>query len=291
VNETLTPIGASDDQARLRIALVRSPLDELRRVDPEPWRVLWNAVPDDGKARQQHRVLTNILRHSGVEVIQLNGPTPYANLCFCRDQIVTLPTGLLVAKCATRCRAGEPQIAVDRLRSIGVETLPAVQAAEAYEGGDFLLAGDGVLLAGCSTRTSAHAIDTLRGVVSRAGVKIVIPIHIPRRFLHLDCAVLAVGKTIVAAFALDPATQAELRRNGFTVQQIPESWCGDTALGLNALFLDRNLALVSESMASPLVDLLHRKGVDTIRVNVSEFEKGGGGLHCLVAAIHRANTV
>jgi N-dimethylarginine dimethylaminohydrolase len=147
------------------------------------------------------------------------------------------------------------------------------------------------MLTGCSERTSLGAIQRLSDVLSQGGVRMIVPITVPDTFLHLDCGVLPIGRRrLITAFPLPSSTREVLEGScGFRVITIPEGWTGANRLGLNILFLNPDIALVPKSAPDSLLRLLHDEGIQSVVLDVSEFEKGGGGIHCLVGVIGRTN--
>lgn len=287
----MTCFGANDDTGRLCSALLRCPQLELSSIPTSDTKsALWLDLPDASLARLQHSQLAETLLARGVEVVSLGESERSPNLCFCRDQLITMPCGLLLAKFSHPCRVGEEQIAGDALRSKGVSPWPPVAGSESYEGGDFVLAEDRIMLAGCSERTSLEAIQRLSHILHQGGVRMIVPIEVPDTFLHLDCGLLPIGKRrLITAFPLPNSTREILEGAcGFRVIAIPEQWTGANRLGLNILFLNPDVALVPKSAPNSLLLLLHEEGIQSIVLDVSEFEKGGGGIHCLVGVIGRA---
>lgn len=282
--------GASDDRGRLSVALVRSPERELDAITQKNLdQMLWLEEPNADTARQQHQELTRLLTENGVMVIRIEGDKEYPNLSFCRDQFITLPNGHLLAHFKHSCRKGEEAIAEDALRSIGVTPWRSVACSGPYEGGDFLLADDRIMLAGYGKRTHLKSIDELRDTLYRGGVTSVVPIPVPDVLLHLDCGMLPIGgRKIISALTLPASTRDLLEQKfGFRIISIPIAGVGENFLGLNVLFLNPKLALVSKSAPDPLVRLLHDGGIHPLLIDVSEFEKGAGGVHCLVGTISR----
>lgn len=282
--------GAHNETGRLLEAIVRCPESELDRItEREPMRVLWHSRPDPERAKRQHRELTTVLTDNGVRVVNITGEFQYPNLCFCRDQFITMPKGHLLSCFAHSCRNGEEAIAGDALLSLGAAAWRPAGCSGPYEGGDFLLLEDSVMLAGIGGRTSRESIEGLGPLFNQGGVKAVISVPVPDAILHLDCGVLPIGeRRILSAIPIPSAARHFMEHElGFSILSVPLSWTGTDRLGLNALYLSPGLILVSKSASAPLVQLLRDEGVRPLFVNVSEFEKGGGSIHCLVAPVSR----
>ena len=283
-------IGADNDTGRLRMALVRCPEQELDCIaDEGAEAVLWNSCPNPELARLQHARLTSFLEQQGVKVINLPVAISYPNLCFTRDHVILLPEACLLSSFAHECRRGEEVEAARALHELGIKTEQQGSCGP-FEGGDFLLAENRVMLAGVSGRTTREAVDALATIFIRRGVRAVVPIPIPPTALHLDCCILPIGnRKLICAVPLPDETQFTLENVlGFQIIHVPFSWAQEKHLGLNALFLNEQLALLSKSAPSGLVKLLSGNGVEVKAIDVSEFEKGGGSVHCLVAPISRA---
>jgi N-dimethylarginine dimethylaminohydrolase len=282
--------GAYDETSRLTAALVRSPGRELDGMTKQKAEgMLWPSRPNPERAREQHRELVEVLTENDVQVINIAGDSEYPNLCFCRDQFITMPKGHLLCRFAHSCRHGEEAIAAVALESAGVLPWQSRNCAGPYEGGDFLLIDDSIMLAGISKRTHWESIEILSDTLKQGGVSAVIPIPLPDEFLHLDCGVLPIGgRKVLSAFRFPAATHHFLEDQlGFQVVSVPPSWIGARGLGLNALFLNPELIVVSKSAPVPFIHFIRDEGVRPLFVDVSEFEKGRGSVHCLVAPISR----
>jgi len=283
--------GAHNETDRLLEAIVRCPESELDRItEREPMQALWHSRPDPERAKRQHKELTTILTDNGVRVVNITGEFEYPNLCFCRDQFITMPKGHLLSCFAHPCRNGEEAIAEDALLSVGAAASWPTSCSGPYEGGDFVLIGDSVMLAGISGRTYRESIEGLGPLFNQGGVRAVISLPVPDTILHLDCGVLPIDeRRILTAIPIPSATRHFLEHElGFSILSIPLSWTGAAGLGLNALYLAPGLILISNSASVSLVQLLRDAGVRPLFVDVSEFEKGGGSIHCLVAPVSRA---
>jgi len=132
---------------------------------------------------------------------------PIPNFIFTRDIAVTVKDHIIVTKAAKEARHrenlltrylvhvhpvfAEAQQAGNVINLNDIEQFPPSQYGEqvSIEGGDMMMVADDFLLIGCSERTTAHAIESLRKVVFEKGlVSNVVQINIPndRSCMHID---------------------------------------------------------------------------------------------------------
>ncbi|MBK7870130.1 MAG: arginine deiminase [Saprospiraceae bacterium] len=132
---------------------------------------------------------------------------PIPNFIFTRDIAVTINDHIVVTKAAKEARFRENFLTrficwahpiFKPLREAGkvinmnkVDQFPPSKRGEviSIEGGDMMVINEDYLLIGCSERTTAHAIRSLRDVLFEKGiVKNVVQINIPtdRSFMHID---------------------------------------------------------------------------------------------------------
>jgi arginine deiminase len=121
---------------------------------------------------------------------------PLPNLLYQRDTSSWIYDCILVSSMRWPARMSEPVLteAIYRwhpmLADNRLKTCPSGSAsAYAIEGGDIIVPGDGVVLAGMSERTTPQALETLAHQLFQAGVaRSLLIIDMPRRraFMHLD---------------------------------------------------------------------------------------------------------
>ena len=168
---------------------------------------------------------------------------PLPNLLFPRDILAVLGTGVHVARPARRARCSEGVLAASIAR-----TDPALRAAGRWseeelsvEGGDVLLAGDGVAVIGIGPRTRSSAAKALaRRLLGEGGMREVIAACVPSGGpFHLDLAMTMVDRdTLLVDREVIGRTHAVRWRHG--TPPLPQP----SLLGALASALGRGLRVV-----------------------------------------------
>ncbi len=146
---------------------------------------------------------------------------PIPNFIFTRDIAVTINDHVIITKAAKEARYRENFITrlifwehpiFRDLKKKGklinlnhVEEFPPSRQGEgiSIEGGDVMVIDRDYLLIGCSERTTAHAIRSLREVLFQKGVvKNVVQINIPfeRSFMHIDTVFTQINTNHIVAY-------------------------------------------------------------------------------------------
>ncbi|TXB62354.1 arginine deiminase family protein [Phaeodactylibacter luteus] len=146
---------------------------------------------------------------------------PIPNFIFTRDIAVTVNGHVIITKAAKEARFRENFLtrfifwAHPIFRELGkagriinlnnVEHFPPSPKREmvSIEGGDVMIINQDYLLIGCSERTTAHAIRSLRDVLFEKGVvKHVVQVNIPtdRSYMHIDTIFTQINHHHVVAF-------------------------------------------------------------------------------------------
>ena len=226
---------------------------------------------DPETARRQHLAYAEALGAAGVAVHTLDGHPDYYDSVFVEDTAIVWGSAALIVNMGSRHRDGEPAAVRDFLGSS--HTLSTVPDGGRIDGGDVLHCED-VTLVGRSSRTNDIGIAALRHFLEPFGRTVrVIPVE---RALHLKTAVtyLGDGVLIAARELIDlPALP------GFDVLATAPGEMG----AANCLRLGRDLLMPSGYPASAraVETFAGRHGVSIRQLDISEFEKGGGGLTCL----------
>ncbi len=146
---------------------------------------------------------------------------PVPNFIFTRDIAVTVNDHVIITKASKAARFRENFITrfifwahpiFRKLRMEGriinlnrLDEFPPSKKGESVsiEGGDMMVINEDYLLIGCSERTNAHAIHSLKEALFKKGViKNVVQINIPadRSFMHIDTIFTQINHNHIAAF-------------------------------------------------------------------------------------------
>lgn len=145
--------------------------------------------------------------------------------------------------------------------------------------GDLLVVGD-VILAGTGFRTDPASHDE---VAREFGREVVTLELVDPRFYHLDVAIAVLDDHTIAWFppAFSPDAQAELRRRFPDAIEVCEA--DALVLGCNAVSDGRNVVL--DARATTFAEDLRAHGFVPLPLEISEFNKAGGGIKCLTLEI------
>lgn len=243
----------------------------VRELSPSFTRALVreaaDAPPSLERGRAQHAAYVAALEARVESLTVLAGDPAFPDCCFVEDQAVVSRGIALITRSGAPSRRGEADPIAAALAPY--LELRRMQAPATLDGGDVLEVG-GHLFVGCSERTNAAGIATLRSVFEPVGLRVV-PVEVPDA-LHLKCFVSSPAPDVVllAEGVVDPAVFRPAGR----VVLVPaeESYAANTvALGAEVLVAagyPRTLELVSELGLQPVV------------LDMSEIARADGALTC-----------
>ena len=226
---------------------------------------------DAAVAARQHAAYVAALQTAGVTVQTMDGDPVYYDCVFVEDTAIVWGTFAVICRMANPDRDGE-QHAVRAILSRS-HTLSEVPTGGRIDGGDVLHCEDTTFV-GQSSRTNEIGIDALRRFLKPFGRRVV-PVPVERA-LHLKTAVTYLGDgTLIAARGLIDLGQM----SGFQILATAREEDG----AANCLRVGRHLMIPAGYPATEalLTDFAERRGLSIHTLNISEFEKGGGGLTCL----------
>jgi N-dimethylarginine dimethylaminohydrolase len=255
-----------------------------------------NAVTRDSLARglsscaasagAQHRALVSELQASGVDCHLIPPKPGLSDLAFTRDSVFMTPWGLVELRPSEPHRRGEPAHLAGALRNLGIETLGAVGEGR-VEGGDVCLLRPGLVMIGISgERTDEAGARALGRIFERHGWRALYT-RIDPRYLHLDTQFSLVSRhravacldTLESGFA---ATMADLG-----IELLAATPDEVDRLEANLLSLG-GCRMVAPAGDTRINRLLRRLGHDLIEVEIDQFVRCGGGVHCLTMPLARA---
>ena len=284
---------------KLRRCSVKSETDRLTDVllcrpsflEPVPCCSVTKESLRDGFATSvpvalaQHRTLQEVLERNGVRC-HLVAPDPaMPDMCFTRDALLTTPWGLLALKPAAAHRQAEADIALKALRAIGAPLAARVRRGTA-EGGDIAIVRDGLVVIGCSgERTNDEGADSVAEIFRGQGWDVIVYRFDPH-FLHLDTqfAMVGAGLALACTDVLSEEFLVAIKRQG--IETIAVSYKEARALGCNVLALGERQVLASADNHR-VNTLLRDRGFAVETVEIDQFTRCGGGVHCLTMPLAR----
>ena len=236
-------------------------------------------------AARQHRDLVRALREAGVDC-HLVPPAPnLPDLTFTRDAVLMSPWGAIELRPRAGHRRAEPKHVGAALAALGVPRLGRIEQG-AIEGGDVCLLRDGTLVVGRSgDRTDAAGARALGALFERRGWEVIHTAFDPRH-LHLDTlfTMLSDDCALACPEALSDDFRAQLGRLGIGI--IPALRDEVAALGANLLSLGGG-RLLAPACNRRLNRILERSGFEVVAVDIDQFTRCGGGVHCLTLPLAR----
>lgn len=236
-------------------------------------------------AADQHARLVQALEAEGVRCHLVPPVEGLADLSFTRDATFMSPWGLIALSPAVEHRLAEVKHIQASVEGWDVPLFGAVEEGR-VEGGDICLLRPDVIAIGYSgDRTDERGARALARIFEERGWRAILT-RFDKRFLHLDTVfTLADEKLAVACLdALEEEFLLEIRELGIEIIDVT---VGEVQkLGGNLLSLgDRRV--VSSADNHRINALLERHGYRVVRVEIDQFTRCGGGMHCLTMPLAR----
>lgn len=281
-------VGVTSEVGVLRAVLMRRPGPEIEAVE-DPASALWFAKLDPILARAQHDTLAGLYRDHGVAVHYVeDAPLDKPNAYFCRDQFAMTAYGAILARPASRSRAGEERAVAVALAKAGVPILHSVHGAGNFEGADVVVVNQDLVLVGEGMRTNRAGAAQVAQVFRETGVPQVEIVQLPYGSGHIDGCLNLVDRDLALLFPTQIAYRVYelLRHHGFRIMDIPD--LDETLNGMAINIVPIAPGVVVMPAGNPRTQAaLERAGVECIPIDVSELMKGAGSVHCMTGVLKR----
>lgn len=238
------------------------------------------------KAGAQHGTLAARLEAAGARCHLVPPHPALPDLAFTRDSVFMTPWGLVELRPSEPHRRGEPAHLAGALRRLGVDMLGAVGEGR-VEGGDVCLLRPGLLMIGISgDRTDEAGARSLGRIFERKGWQVLYT-RIDPRYLHLDTqfSLVSRNRAVACLETLESGFAGTMARLG--IELLPVTSDEVDRLEANLLSLD-GCRVVAPAGDTRINRLLRRLGHDVIEVEIDQFVRCGGGVHCLTMPLARA---
>ena len=236
-------------------------------------------------AVEQHASLVQALEAEGVRCHFVPPSPDLPDLSFTRDTTLMTPWGLIGLRPAVGHRLPEVAHVRRAAQTWGVPMLGTIGEG-CIEGGDVCLIRPGLVVIGYSgERTDRVGAEALARLFEQRGWRAILT-GFDRRFLHLDTlfTMLDGGRAVAHAEELDPDFLFELQALGISI--LPARSDEVQKLGSNLLSLGA-ARLLSPSDNERVNARLEQLGYRVIRVEIDQFTRCGGGMHCLTMPLAR----
>jgi len=281
----------NSEWAPLRAVMLYAPGGELRRIkNPLGVQHLYPIVVP--RLQKQMRALAAAYRRCGVRVIELKpektmGRVP-PNLMFLRDLFFATPDGAVVARMASRVRAGEEKFISAALSGQAVMIRGSIAGRGLFEGADALWLTPRLVVVGVGARTNVEGFRQLRTNLAAQDIECV-AVKMPRGVQHLLGLLQIVDRRIavVRTAKAPPQLLRLLKKRGFRVIGVKESDEVREKLGFNFVAVAPR-KIIMPSGCPELKDLLVKAGVRVAaEVDISQMCNAAGGIGCVTGILSR----
>ena len=236
-------------------------------------------------AQAQHAELVSAYEHFGVNVHMLPAEPELPMSVYTRDSSVMTPYGAVITAMAQPWRRGENYAAIRAYEKLGIPIYDMVTAG-AFEGGDFNVIEEGVLLLGCGGERSHEAsVNQIADWFRAEGWEVRLAFFDPY-YVHIDLMVVPIADklTAVCETCTEPGVLDWLRSKGHDLIDVPFRDTMD--LGCNCMSLGGDRVILP-SHSQALSQQLKARGFEVAELDMSEISKTGGGIHCMAQALRR----
>lgn len=237
------------------------------------------------EAARQHEALVRTLERSGVTCHLVPAAPGMADLCFTRDSMVMTPWGLVALRAREAHRREEAEHMRAALAARGVPFLGHVEEG-CVEGGDVCVMKPGLVAIGVSGgRTDAAGARALARLFEARGWRALM-VPFDAHFLHLDTLFTMVDarRAVACAEELPASFLAELKAQGIAI--VHASPQEVKKLGANLVSLGAGRVL-SGADNGRINGELERLGYLVLQLEIDQFTRCGGGVHCLTMPLAR----
>lgn len=236
-------------------------------------------------AADQHARLVEALEREGVRCHFVPPARDLVDLCFTRDATLMTPWGLLTLCPAVEHRRPEGERVRRAAQGWGVPSLGPLTDGHA-EGGDICLVRPGIVAIGWSgERTDAAGAEAIAALFEARGWQ-AIRTRFDPHFLHLDTLITMVDRHRAVACVEELEDDFVRQLRGLDIDLVPVTRDEVAQLGANILSLGER-RLLSPTANRRVNRELERLGYRVITVDVDQFVRCGGGIHCLTMPLAR----
>lgn len=280
--------GIRSECGTLRSVLMHRPGPEIEGIS-DASVVLWHAIVEPERAREQHDALADLYRAHGIVVHEL-GETALdkPNSYFCRDVFAMTPQGAVLARPASASRAGEERTAAAALARVGVPIVHSVLGSGLFEGADVAVVSDDLVFVAEGQRTNREGARQVVQAFRDAGVEHVEIVQLPYGCGHLDGMLNLIDRDLALIYPtqLPWRIYELLRERGYRFIDVPDPGEARTGMSINMVPLAPGVVVMPAG--NPITRAaLEKAGVTVLEAEVDELMKGAGSVHCMTGVIHR----
>lgn len=272
---------------KLRAVMVHRPGKEIDNIK-DPNAIYFRDFIDADKARWEHDQLVQVYKSHGIEVYNIEETDPDCpNAMYCHDLILGTPEGAIITRPGIEIRHKEVKYAAQKASEIGMPIIRTVHGNGVFDGACATWVDRETVIIGTGSRCNQAGLKQVSETLEDMGVKNIITLSIARNQNHLDGFLSIVDKNIAVTYPyITPdIIYEELEKRGFEFVEIP-AFEEKINFAANSVALEPGKIIMPKG--SPrTVELLQKKGVEVIELDLEEIKKGGGSVHCLTAFLKR----
>ena len=280
--------GVDSEVGRLRAVLLRRPGPEVEQLT-DPAEARWLDLMDMDVACRQHDELADLYRSNGVEVHYVRDMDPSKpNALFMRDLVAMTPEGAILARPAITARRGEERFVAQTLSELGVPIIRTVSGRGTFEGADLMWVDRETVIIGVGNRTNREGAEQVEEILRRMGVTHFIYYQIPYGHAHIDGLFNLAAEDVCVFFPWQtPFEVADVfRRRGYRMVEISSPEEAKLTMASNFVCLEPGRVVMPRGNPET-EEKLAQAGVEVTTLDVSELQKGWGGIHCMTAFLCR----
>lgn len=279
--------GVSSEVDDLKAVLMRRPGREIEQFDQDEVRFRENVNAE--LFRKQHDALTQIYRDYNIKVFYVEEQrSDRPNAVYCRDLMFMTPEGAIITRPGMAARRGEERYVAKALADIGVPIVRTVNGDGIFEGANAMWVDRKTVILATSSRTNRSGYEQVEYELKRMGVEQIIPMQIPYSNIHIDGIFNFASNDVAMVHASQVPYDVcdTLKRKGIKVLEAPSTKEVVETFGCN--FVAIKPCLVVQPDNNPYCkELLEKNDIEVISIDVSEFVKGRGTIHCSTAFLKR----
>jgi len=287
IGEVWAECGISNEWATLESVLMHRPGSELESINDPNEALMFNKL-DLAVARKQHDNLTEAYRDAEITVSYVEPiEVPPPNLMFAADLFFMTPEGVILARPASKVRAGEERFVVKKLAELRVPILRCVRGRGTFEGADACWVNPDTVLLATGLRTNDEGAIQVTCLLEEMGVEVVL-VGLPYAAMHLMGTLRFVDRDLAICWrSRVPYGAVEaLQEHGYSVIFTPDDEETSSGMALNFVTLGEKQILMPAG--NPTTQSFYEEmDIKCKVVEVSELHKAAGGIACFTGILKR----
>jgi len=291
--EIWAPMTVNSEWAPLKAVMLFTPGREIENIG-DPDQVQHLAPIEHARLDENLRSLRAIYEKHGVSVYDVSELILFPevrqqfNLMYMRDAFFATAEGAVIARMASRVRAGEEKFTGAALATLGVPIRMTIGGSGTFEGADALWINPRTVLCGVGKRTNHSGFVQLKALLAAMDVQ-VHQVVVPDSIQHLLGIVQIVDRDLVFVRAehASHALTAFFRANDYQVVEVPETQEIAERQAFNIVTLGPRKILMPSGCPEQKEFFLNHGVAEVEECHITELIKGAGGIACATGILSR----